>query len=129
VIKIAIFAICSAFLLAGCTDNSADTRLRKLLDILPGQELTETLVTEKLGSLFPKGMPEPLIAEKAKAMGVGANSLSGYYLIKERNMAVVRVEFDRDEFKLVKEAWMISFNLDPDSKVQSIRSERYLTGL
>lgn len=119
----------ASILVAGCTEKSADDRVRSMFSIPESQPLTEALVAESIAKIFPVGTAEPLLAGKAKGVGVGKDKLSSYGLIKERNLAVIRVELDPSTFGLMKSEWIISLQLDSSQMLQSIGAKRYLTGL
>ena len=125
---LAAFLVAAAFT-SGCSDNSSEERLRVMLGVQEAQELTEALVSERVKALVPVGTPEWLVAEKFKGAGIGKDSLSSYSLIPNRNIAVVRVEFDPNTFGVVKSQWMITLQFDSLKNLQAVSAKRYLTGL
>lgn len=124
-----VLIILAAMLVAGCTVNSADDRVRSMFGIPENQPLTENLLAESIAKIFPLGTAEPRLAEIAKGVGVGKDKRSSYGLIKERNLAIIRVELDPSTLGLVKSEWIISLQLDSSQMLQSIGAQRYLTGL
>jgi hypothetical protein len=123
------FAVAAILTATGCSDNSADDRLRELLAVAKGRPLTEDLVAERVGKLLPVGTSEPEIAGKASAAGIGKDALSSYTYLRRKNLAVIRIEFDRSSFALVKSAWIVSIRLDSSQKLESVSAQRHLTGL
>lgn len=116
-------------MLSGCNDNSSDERLRKVLGIPTGTNISEAIVTERVQRIVPIGTAEPEAAKMVAALGVGKDSLSSYTLISNRGMAVVRIEYDPSTFGVVKSQWIITLHLDSSMKLSSVTAKRYLTGL
>lgn len=115
--------------LSGCHDNSADKRFRKVLAIPAAISLSEAVVTEYLQKMIPLGTAEAEINEKVSALDVGEDRLSSYTFVPNREMAVLRVEYDSTTFGLVKSQWIITFHLDSSMKLTSMTTKRYLVGL
>lgn len=125
---VSALATTAVLIAAGCAENSADVRLRKVLGIPETQTLTEELVSERLCGLLPVGTPESALAEKANSIGIGHDRLSSYSFLKERSTSVIRVEFDPNSSAAVKSGWIISLKLDSSQKLESIAVKRYLAG-
>ena len=125
---LAAFLIFTAIIL-GCSDNSSEERIREVLGIPKNQELTESLVSERVKALVPVETPEWLVAEKLKRAGIGEDSLSSYSFIPTKNIAVVRVEFDSNTSGVVKSTWIITLQFDSLKKLQAVSAKRYLTGI
>lgn len=118
-----------AAIISGCSDNSSEERIRGVLGIPKTQELTESLVSERVKALVPVETPEWLVAEKLKRAGIGDDSLSSYSLIPAQNIAVVRVDFDSSASGVVKSTWIITLQFDSERKLQAVSTKRYLTGI
>ena len=118
----------ASLLIAGCTGKGADERLRALLFKDRDVQLTEELVEARVAELVPVGTPEPVLAEKVAAIGVGKDPLSSYGVLRDRAGAVVRVEFDPSTFAVTKPMWIISFGLDNSGVVRSVKAKRYVAG-
>ena len=125
---LAAFLIFTAIIL-GCSDNSSEESIREVLGIPKNQELTESLVSERVKALVPVETPEWLVAEKLKRAGIGEDSLSSYSFIPTKNIAVVRVEFDSNTSGIVKSTWIITLQFDSVKKLQAVSAKRYLTGI
>ena len=125
---LAAFLIFTAIIL-GCSDNSSEERIREVLGIPKNQELTESLVSERVKALVPVETPEWLVAEKLKRAGIGEDSLSSYSFIPTKNIAVVRVEFDSNTSGIVKSTWIITLQFDTMKRLQTVSAKRHLTGI
>jgi hypothetical protein len=125
----AIVVILFCTLFAGCSDNSADDRVRQFLGIPKSEVLTEEIVADKILALVPAGTAEQSIAKKAQEMGIGKDGLSSYHFIKERNLAVIRIEFDVRTFGVTKSQWIIGFQLDEAGRMKQSSAKRYIAGL
>lgn len=129
IIAATLVLVVSLVLVACGSDNSADSRLRRILGISESQQLTEELVVERVAALLPLGTPEPTLAQKASAAGIGRDALSSYNLIKDRNLVAVRIEYDVSTFAVTKSQWIISLQLDSSRRLQSIGAKRHIAGI
>lgn len=123
-----IFLSSIASTLIACSSNSADDRLRRILGIAEGLPIAEVMVVQQMTEMFPLGTPEPLLAERAKAAGIGIDGLSSYNLLKERNVAIIRIEFDGSTFAVAKSSWILTLQLDSGQRLHSIEARHGLTG-
>lgn len=125
------FIVCAVTLLilVGCESNTADERLRKHLGIASGRTFTETEARSAALRLMPLGFDEEQVRIAVARAGIGLDGLSSYYPPGKDGKAVIRVELDPKTFGLVKRAYILLLQFDPQRKLQDIQVEARSTGL
>jgi hypothetical protein len=90
--------------------------------------VTPDSIRKGVTAVVPLGTPANHVDVLLKAVGIGADGLSGYYLLPGGTDSVIRLEYDPHHFTLVQEHYGIMLHFD-DGLLRRVRVEQWFTGL
>lgn len=125
-------AVAALLVVAGATacsapDGGAATRLARHFDLRDVS--TEREIEAGLLEKVPVGTVEPQIESFLESSGVGKDGLSRWDPADKERRIHCTIKFDPATFGFVKESYGVTFQLDERRTLESIRVEKWLTGL
>jgi hypothetical protein len=114
--------------LVGCESNTAESRLRKHLQIGPATPLTEPTIRAAALRLLPVGSDESDVREIVTASGIGGDGLSSYYPPGANGVAHIVIRLDSSTFGSVKREYSLALQFTRERKLDDIQVKTWLTG-
>jgi hypothetical protein len=92
------------------------------------QRVTPDSIRKGVTAVLPLGTPADHVSALLHSAGVGADGLSGYYILPGGTDSVIRLEYDPRHVTLVQEHYGIMLHFD-DGLLSRVRVEQWFTGL